>query len=358
MSPHILPLNSPEATLAIAGGKGANLADILRAGFPVPPGFLITTEAYHAFVEANQLQAPIAALVARVAVDDLRTLEDASARIRSLFDGAQFPPEISEGIAAAYRELSQERVEMSRGRSHTAPAPHPHTLPPPLAVRSSATREDRAEASAAGQHATLLNVRGEAVLLEAVKRCWSSLWSGQAMAYRARRSSAATPPQIAVVVQRMIPADCAGVLFTVNPLNGSGDEIVINAAWGLGEVVVAGRVTPDMLTVDRATGRVKRLGVGDKAVMIVPTEDGTAEIPVEPRRRRQPVLDAEQVAALARLAREVEVHFGAPQDIEWAIAKGRVYLLQSRPLTASPPAPGGGGAGGRGRFPATIAGPR
>ncbi len=231
----ILSLDSPEATLEVAGGKGACLSRLARAGFPVPTGFLITTAAYGAFVQANGLAGQIVELGRSAPADDPTSLEDTSQAIRQLFDQGVILQAVATAIRQAYGDL--------------CPAGHDY---PPVAVRSSATAEDLPGASFAGQQETYLNVRGEEALLAAVKRCWSSLWTARAMAYRASQDIASAPVpsgaeaaiSLAVVVQLMVSAEAAGVLFTVNPLTGDCDEAIINAAWGLGEAVVGGQVTP------------------------------------------------------------------------------------------------------------------
>jgi pyruvate,water dikinase len=205
-----------------------------------------------------------------------------------------------------------------------------------VAVRSSATAEDLPSTSFAGQQDTYLNVLDENSLLEAVKRCWSSLWTPRAIAYRMRQSIAPTEVSLAVVVQQMVSAEAAGVLFTANPVTGNRDEVVINAAWGLGETIVGGEVTPDSVLVDKVTGRMKKIEVGDKAVMRVPGTEGTIEVPVASHRRRKPVLTPQQAEELTRLGCQIEMLFGGPQDIEWAIADGRIYILQARPVTRLP----------------------
>ncbi len=317
-----LPLDAPEAPLAIVGGKGAGLSRLAQAGFPVPPGFVITTAAYRAFVEANSLQEHLEAMGRQASPDDPASLEAASRAIRRLFERGSIPEPVAAAIVRAYRHLS--------------PA-----APLPVAVRSSATAEDLPEASFAGQQETYLNVQGEEALLEAVRWCWASLWTARAIAYRARQGIVPAAVGLAVVVQQMVPADVSGILFTANPTTGARDEIVINAAWGLGEAIVGGRVTPDTFVVEKATGRVRRRIVAEKGVMSVPAAGGTAEVEVEAGRRHVPVLDDAQVARLARLGREIEAHFGAPQDIEWCLAGSDLFVLQSRPITALPPEPSG-----------------
>lgn len=222
------------------------------------------------------------------------------------------PVEIARAILGAYRDLGGAAV----------------------AVRSSATAEDLPGASFAGQQETFLNVRGEEALLTAVKRSWASLWTARALAYRTRWEISSQSVSLAVIVQQMVPAAAAGILFTVNPLTGAKDEIVINASWGLGEAVVGGRVNPDTLRVEKVTGRVIEVKTGDKAVMTALMEPGTGEVAVQAERRQQQVLSPEQVAELARLGCEIEAHFGEAQDIEWAIAGEKIFLLQARPVTA------------------------
>lgn len=314
----VLPLDSPDATPNVAGGKGFNLSRLARAGFPVPSGFIVTIAAYRAFVEAKGLEGRIAELSRPVPATDQTSFEDASRAIRRLFDQHAMPNLVARVIRRGYRDLC-------RGC--------------PVAVRSSATSEDLPGASFAGQHESYLNVRGEKGLFAAVKRCWANLWSARAMAYRARQGIDPAKVSLAVVVQQMVAADAASILFTSDPLTGDRNQVVINAGWGLGETIVGGRVTPDTIVVDKATGQVKHEEIGDKALMTVTADGGTAEVSVDPPQRRKPALTAKQKQELNRLGRKIEDHFGGPQDIEWAIADGRVYILQSRPVMALPGAP-------------------
>ena len=210
----------------------------------------------------------------------------------------------------------------------------------PVAVRSSATAEDLEDASFAGQQETYLNVRGNDALLAAVVRCWASLWTDRAISYRARQRFDSAGLRLAVVVQRMVPADAAGVMFTANPTNGRRDEVMITAAWGLGEAVVGGLVDTDTLVVAKADGRIRTRSIADKAVQTAYAAEGTAEQPVPDDRRRAAVLRDAAAAELARLGQQVEDHFGAPQDIEWARTADGFILLQARPITALPAAGG------------------
>lgn len=352
MNGFVLPLDAVEATLEVAGGKGTNLGRLVRAGFPVPPGFLITTAAYHAFVAANELEARIAQISRAASSGDSTPLEDASHTIRQLFEQGTIPEDLVNAIKQAYRDLNHAAYDQpahligeiqitadhsSRAGDSTAQPRSGQTMEQtPVAVRSSATAEDLPDASFAGQQETYLHVRGEDALLRAVQRCWASLWTARAMAYRARQGIDPASVRLAVVVQHMVPADASGILFTVNPLTGIHDEAVINAAWGLGEAIVGGRVTPDTVVVDKASGQVTYEEIGDKGVMTVPVAEGTAEVQVDPPQRRQAVLRPERAVELARLGRQIETYFREPQDIEWALADGRFFILQSRAVTALP----------------------
>jgi len=302
--------------IAEAGGKAVGLAGLIQAGLPVPPGFVLTTDAYSAFVDDNNLEPAIQELAALPSDASPEDYEHASALIRTLFSKGAMPSGIETDLKDAYERL---------GGGNTA-----------VSVRSSATAEDLASASFAGQQETYLNVRGGKALAEAVINCWASLWTARAMAYRAREGVLPDQVRLAVVVQQMVEAEAAGVMFTANPANGRRDQTVISAAWGLGEAVVSGAVTTDDLTVDTATGRVLSRQTADKEVMTVLTQNGTAEQKVAEARRRAPVLDDAAAAQLASYGTKIAEYFGAPQDIEWAQADGRFFLLQSRPITALP----------------------
>ncbi|MEV7647125.1 PEP/pyruvate-binding domain-containing protein [Arthrobacter sp. NPDC089319] len=305
-----------EADLGALGGKGVGLGGLLRTGVPVPAGFVLNTAAYTAFVDANDLAADIQELAALGPQAARQDYQQASERIRTLFAGGTMPDEVVAELGAAYQSL---------GHGQT-----------PVAVRSSATAEDLASASFAGQQDSYLNVRGAEGLAAAVTGCWASLWTARAMAYRAREGIGPASVRLAVVVQRMVGADAAGVMFTANPANGRRDQVVISAAWGLGESVVSGTVTPDNIVVDAATGRVLTRRTADKDVMTVYAEHGTREQPVPQERRRQQVLDDPSAAELARFGARIAEHFEAPQDIEWSRTRDGFFFLQSRAITALP----------------------
>ncbi|MGO9777853.1 MAG: PEP/pyruvate-binding domain-containing protein [Terracidiphilus sp.] len=317
-SPFTLPLDSPDAALERVGGKGASLARMVAAGLPVPPGFHVTTEAYRRFVEENHLRDGILAAVVGAQANDPATLERASEQIQSLIAQGTMPNEIAGAIRERYSELGADL---------------------PVAVRSSATAEDLPDASFAGQLETYLNVRGGDAVLSAVQRCWASLWTGRAIGYRQRQGIRPEDVSIAVVVQRLVAAQVAGVAFTANPVTGARGEMMINAAWGLGEAVVSGQVTPDTFVVNKQTGTIASQEIAGKEVMTVRLESGTREEPVPPDKRRQAALEPAQAAELARLGVRIEQLYGQPMDIEWAMCDGRIFIVQARPITALPEPP-------------------
>ena len=348
---YTLPLSDPRADLALAGGKGASLARLVRAGLPVPAGFHITTAAYRAFVEENGLQTRILEALQAADPDQPATLETASVKIGALFAAGCMPAAVSAAIEATYASLGDQPFPVpdeSRRDDLTG-----HILPPPgesrsdspkqpaapVAVRSSATAEDLPDLSFAGQHETLLNVRGAEAVLDAVKRCWASLWTARAISYRLPHGIDPAAVSMAVVVQQLVPADRAGILFTANPVDGARDRAVINAAWGLGEAVVSGQVTPDTLIVDRTSLRILSRETATKTVMSVATDDRTEEQPVPQAQQDQMVLDDTAAIELARYGVQIEEQYGLPVDVEWAIAGGEIAILQARPITGLPPAP-------------------
>jgi rifampicin phosphotransferase len=316
--PLVMALDDPGAAPGAVGGKGASLARLARAGFHVPPGFHVTTGAYLDFIGRGGLYQPLLAAMSAVDVSDAATFDAASARIGELFTGRPLPAPAAAAIAGAYASLGDGV---------------------PVAVRSSATVEDLPGMSAAGQHDTYLNVRGEAAVLDAVKRCWASLWSARAIGYRARRGVQPAEVNIAVVVQQLVLAEAAGVMFTVDPLDGAHDKVVISANWGLGESVVAGDVTPDVAVVDRPSGTLVRYQVGSKEIMTVADGTATRATATPPGLRSAAVLSPGQAGELARLGLAIEKLYDEPMDIEWALAAGELSVVQARPITG-PAGPG------------------
>ncbi|MFE6996330.1 PEP/pyruvate-binding domain-containing protein [Microbacterium sp. NPDC057659] len=291
------------ADIPIAGGKGANLGELVRAGFPVPDGFVVTTDAYDAFVAAAGVDA---------ALEKLATDSDPAAEAAALFAASDLPTDIALQIAAAYAALGEG----------------------PVAVRSSATAEDLPGASFAGQQDTYLNIEGTDAVVDAVRRCWASLWNARAIAYRSQVGhEAAAGLSIAVVVQRLVPAEVAGVMFTANPGNGHRDETVITASWGLGESVVGGLVEPDEYTVH---GDAVDRRIATKKVMTVRVDGGSEQSEVPSSQADAATLTDAQARELAEIGAGVQDHFGAPQDIEWTLSDGAFQIVQARPITALP----------------------
>lgn len=314
---HILNFNGPGAReLALVGGKGANLAALTSGGFQVPPGFVVTTAAYGAFLEQNGLRDKIAAMVGAIDFRNFDQLEAATAEIRELVQAGTVPPELAASIADAYADLGDELL---------------------VAVRSSGTAEDLEDASFAGQHDTYLHIKGRADVIDAVKRCWASLWTARATAYRGNQGFDQLEAQIAIVVQRMVNSEVSGVMFTGNPMTTATDEAMINASYGLGEATVSGIVTPDEFTVGLDALEIRERKLGTKKVRIVLDEQfgsGTVEEQVSVDLQDGPSLSDAQVSELAGLGRRVmEFYGGMPQDIEWGLFDGQFLLLQSRPIT-------------------------
>ena len=301
------------------GGKSASLGELLSAGIPVPPGFALAAAAF-TDVAAGAGLAPIIAEALASATDNVDGLRAAAKRIAIAIAAADVPPSLVSEVTAQYAQLADGDV--------------------PVAVRSSALGEDSAEATFAGQQETILWVRGAGDVIDAIRACWASLYSAEAISYRRRLEG--SEPAMGVTVQQMVDAVVSGVMFTCNPVSGDRSMVAINAGWGLGLAVVGGEVTPDDLLVSKVTGEVVRETIADKHLQYVPAASGrgTERIAVDEERRRTPCLDAPAVARLLELARRIERHFGSPQDVEWAIdANGELFVLQSRPVTGLPERP-------------------
>ncbi|MEM7335209.1 MAG: PEP/pyruvate-binding domain-containing protein [Chloroflexota bacterium] len=317
----ILPFSKiDKSQLAIAGGKGANLGELVQAKLPVPAGFVIATSAYERFVADSGIQTKIFEQLAAISLTDPKSGQQVSQNIRGLFMNSQIQGEWLAQLKAAYRELV--------GNGEKA-----------VAVRSSATAEDLPTASFAGQQDTFLNIQSEDALSDAVKKCWASLWTDRAIAYRERQGIDSSGVSIAVIVQKLVPAEASGILFTANPTNGDREELLINATWGLGEAIVSGQVTPDTAVVEKSTLSLSAYDVAEKKVITVRTNDGTDEQPVPDILQNKAVLDQETAVRLAQLGIQIEKHYGMPMDIEWAIANSEISILQARPITSLPPKP-------------------
>lgn len=314
---------SGPAPLEELGGKCASLVALTNAGMPVPPGFAVTTAAYTAFIELSGIADDIHAWLSALDPDDVAHVDEVSARIREEIEGKPVPQEIHDEFTVAYAALQARFAEET-----------------PVAVRSSATAEDLPDASFTGQQDTYLWLRGRDDVAHHVRRCWASLYTSRAIIYRLKNGIPNEGLSMAVAVQKMVDAKTAGVAMTIDPSNGDRSTIVIDAAWGLGELVVSGQVTPDNLHVDKVMLSVAEEHLGDKHIELVPDPDarGIVEREVEPERRAVRCLTDAEVKAVAAMAKRAEKHFGSPQDIEWAIDRGlpdgeNLLLLQSRPET-------------------------
>jgi rifampicin phosphotransferase len=317
----ILPFTALDrGALAMAGGKAANLGELVRAGFPVPAGFCVTTEAYE-LVAADAGLGPTLAALAGTQPEDTARLAGLAKEARSYLSDARVPDYLAQAIAEAYEGLGDGE-------------------PVPVAVRSSATAEDLPQASFAGQQDTYLNEVGVESVLDAVRRCWASLWTDRAVTYRAKNGIDPHSVGLAVAVQRMVEASVAGVLFTANPVTGKRRQAVIDASPGLGEAVVSGMVNPDHFVANTATGEIVERRLGDKRVAIMAGPgSGTERVELPAGEDRASLSDG-QVLALAKLGERVEEHYGRPQDTEWAIDDdGGIWLLQARPITTLFPLP-------------------
>lgn len=311
------------------GGKGASLGELTGAGLPVPPGFVVTAGTYRSFIEQTGIEEELFEAV-DIDPDDSSALADAEQTAEELILDTELPEEIASGIVEAYDDLDNGDSEGQRPSSNRAAPGDSEAF---VAVRSSATAEDLPDASFAGQQETFLNITREA-LLDRVKQCWASLFTKRAIYYREEQGFDHDIVDIAVVVQEMVDAEKSGVMFTSHPSTGD-DQIIVEAAWGLGEAVVSGSVSPDNYVVDPSTAETTTVTIADKKAMHVkdPETGETVEREVPDEKRTERVLTDEEIARLTELGRRVEDHYGTPQDVEWAIVDNDVFMLQSRPIT-------------------------
>lgn len=297
-----------------AGGKGASLGEMTRAGLPIPQGFVVTAQAFSSWLDRLDAEHGIRARIAALDAQDLATVQAVTADIRRCVETAPLTDALLTSIRSAHQALGEQA---------------------PLAVRSSATSEDSEKASFAGLQDTYLWVRGFESLITQIRACWASLYNPESVSYRLRLGIPEDQLAMAVVVQSMVHARAAGVMFTRSPTTGDRSVVTIEASWGLGSCLVSGEVTPDRFVVNKVTGEVRTRVIADKQLEHVPVEEGgVTEQTVPDARRKQCSLDDVQLKALVALGKQVEQHYGAAQDIEWALDhEGQVLLLQSRPET-------------------------
>ncbi|HUY23496.1 MAG TPA: phosphoenolpyruvate synthase [Acidimicrobiales bacterium] len=294
------------------GGKGANLGELTAAGLPVPPGFIVTSDAFLDAIDRSGARARLRDVIAGAVPDDPASLAAGARQAQELVTATPVPPDLADAVRDAYRRLG------------------PGTR---VAVRSSGTSEDSAGTSFAGMNATFTNVAGDEELLARIVDCWASLYGERVISYRASQE-VGEEPSLAVVVQQMVPSERSGVMFTVDPSRAHPDHLVVEAAFGQGEVVVSGQVEPDTYVVERSGPTLLHVRIGIKTTKIVQGADGhDRQVDLDAGEGSRRVLTDEEVLGLARLGLAVEAHYGTPQDVEWAIAGGNTYLVQSRPIT-------------------------
>lgn len=304
---------------SLLGGKGASLATLHRAGFRVPPGFCVSATAYRDFMEANGLDETVQSILATPDLRLPKVAREACATLAARMEQARLPDSIAAEIRDAYQQLC--------ARAGAALV---------VAARSSALSEDASAASSAGLYETYLNLRDLDAVLDGVLRCYRSLWSHRAVQYRAFKQINSASEAMAVVVMEMVPSEVSGVAFTVNALTGERDQITINASWGLGEAIVSGRVTPDQWVLQKHSLALVSKEIYAKEMEMLPDPQGASGIvqsDVPPARASAPALDDEHVRSLGAECLRIESTYGRPMDIEWAFARGELFILQARPVT-------------------------
>jgi pyruvate, water dikinase len=299
------------------GGKGGSLGELTQAGIAVPAGYVVRTAAFERFIDVLESQSPIRTVVDALKNDDLQAITQASEKLRHRLESAPLPNDVLAQIRAAHASLCASDGDA------------------PVAVRSSATTEDAEDASFAGLQDTYLWVKGVANVEQKVRECWASLYSVPSIAYRRKQGLPEAGVAMAVVVQRMVDARTAGVMFTRSPTTGDKSVIVIEGAWGLGSSVVSGEVTPDRFVVAKITGEITVREISDKHIRHLPLkEGGTSEQETPAELRNEPCVSDSELESLRQVARRIEKHYRRPQDIEWAIdSDSKILILQSRPET-------------------------
>lgn len=301
--------------LPLVGGKGANLGEMVKAGFTVPAGFALTVAAYDQFLDENGIREEINNILAETKVDNPDELTAASKRIEKIILKSEVPDEVVRETVRSYKKLSGRFKKVM------------------VAVRSSATAEDLPGASFAGQQATFLNVRGEANLLEAVKGCWASLFTARAIFYRRENKIANEKVKISVIVQKMVQSEVSGVMFSIDPVTNDKERVVVEAVWGLGEMIVQGSVVPDTYSVQKETYAILAKEISDQAVQLKRRGTKTEEISVPKKNREMQKISDKEIVELAKIAVRLQEHYYFPQDVEWAREGNKIFIVQTRPVT-------------------------
>lgn len=294
----------------IAGGKGASLGEMTNAGIPVPPGVVILAEVFDRFLAETDLTQEVVAQLAKVHTEDIASVERASEALHALITGAEMPADIASEIMAAHEKLGAEFV----------------------AVRSSATAEDSSAASWAGELDSYLNTTRDQVIAN-VKRCWASLFTPRAIVYRHEKNMNDIHVSVAVVIQKMVQSEVAGITFTVHPVTRDHNQMIIEACWGLGELIVGGMVTPDGYVIDKRDGTLIDVNISEQDEMLVRGATGNERVPVPAEKKATQKISTEQIRELGDICQAIEKHYNFPCDIEWGMEAGIFYIVQSRPIT-------------------------
>jgi pyruvate,water dikinase len=304
-----------QSKVSLAGGKGASLGEMTRIGLPVPPGFVILAEAFERFLEKTDINMEIEAVWDRINIKDIESVEENSEIIRDVIIKAKMPKDLSQTILKEFDKLKTKYV----------------------AVRSSATAEDSKIDSWAGELESYLNTTRE-TLLRNVQKCWASLYTPRALFYQVERGLRRKKVSVAVAIQKMIQSEIAGVCFTVHPVTKDKNQMVIEAGWGLGEILVSGQITPDTYVIEKSKiksqkSKILDININQQEKMIIRSKIGNKTVKVPKSKRERQKLSSQQIIKLAQLCQKIEDHYQAPQDIEWALKKNKFYILQSRPIT-------------------------
>ena len=321
-------------SIPIAGGKGANLAEMYNSKFPVPPAFIVTAAAFKAFIESTGLKNRILGEIKKIDMENTLQLETKAKEIQSMITNTDMPKGLAQEIIESYETLNVDKDLLDNASQDALAIMKTAKEPIFVAVRSSATTEDLATASFAGQQETFLNIKGSVQLIDAIRRCWASLFTARAIYYREKNGFEHEKSLIAVVVQKMVNSDKSGVTFSINPSTNNPNEIIIESVFGLGEGIVSGAIAPDRYVVDKTTLKIKEAQIGHKINAFSRSSSGnTVKTDLPNDRMDEQVLEQYEVLRLASYAKELEDHYKKPQDIEWAIEYGKIYIVQTRPVT-------------------------
>jgi len=315
-------------SISVAGGKGANLGEMYNLGVQVPPGFVITAQAYDYFLERNKLKEKIKSILKEVDYNNSGKIEEATSRIRKLITDSQIPQDLEKEILEAYENLHAGKINGKKTAEEILEKGGNEVL---VAVRSSATSEDLEDASFAGQQETFLNILGDVQLLESVKKCFASLFTSRATYYREKKRFKHEESKLAVVVQKMVDSEKSGVVFSKDP-SYKNENIIIEAVFGLGEGIVSGRITPDRYIVSQEMKIIEKK-ISNKKIAITFSEKGNVEVRLPEKLSNTQVLKEEEIFKLGRISMKLEEHYKKPQDIEFAVENDQIYIVQTRAIT-------------------------